>query len=130
LDGTFASDQEDLSGLDPGTYQLTCTDSNGCQTASFEITVEAIVGVDEWSAGEVLVYPNPTQSTCHIRWELDAEPTLFVIVDATGREVWRSENANITRQITLDVHSWAAGTYTLIMADDKYRIHKKIQVLK
>jgi len=88
------------------------------------------VGVDEWSVGEVLIYPNPAQSVCNIQWTMDREPTLFVIVDATGREVWRSGNANGGRQLTVDVQSWAAGTYTLIIADDGNRVHKKIQVLR
>jgi len=130
LDGGVTSNQEDLNGLDPGTYQLTCTDANGCQTVSFEITVEAIVGVDEWSAAEVLIYPNPTQSTCTIQWEMGRDPAMLFIVDATGREVWRSEKANVGHQFVVDVHSWAAGTYTLIIADDENIIHKKIQVLR
>ena len=60
LDGTFTSDEEDLDGLNPGTYQVEVTDANGCSVQSFEIVVETIVGVAEFGeAWNLRVYPNP-----------------------------------------------------------------------
>jgi hypothetical protein len=81
--GAFTASTEDISGLDPGSYTVTVTDSY-CGTAVLTIEV-GTVGIEEESAIGISLYPNPVSSILTISTE--AEIDRIIVLDNLGRTV-------------------------------------------
>ena len=95
MEGAFASDQEDVDGLNPGTYLVEVTDANGCSIQLIDIVVETIVGVtefgDEWS---IRVYPNPAMDYVTVELPVVNAALTVELYDATGRLIWQQTAAS------------------------------------
>jgi hypothetical protein len=123
----FSATGSAIMGLDDaGDYSLIVTDANGCIHSAFS----SITSTNEIYEGELNLYPNPVAGS-HITLEFNGlfETTgnLFV-VDAYGREIMSKPMTS--RQETLSVDSWAAGTYSIRIETSRYRIQKRVLVLK
>jgi PKD repeat protein len=96
------------------TASLTVTSAGGC-TSTFELSVNASVGVDELN--EVLpisIYPNP--ATNAVRVESAVEGQLFVL-DQAGRKVMDGIRIAANVAYTLDVAAWAEGMYQVVLVN-------------
>ncbi|MDG1158311.1 MAG: T9SS type A sorting domain-containing protein [Flavobacteriales bacterium] len=111
----FTSDQEDLTGLDVGEYELTVTDENGCEVATEAVSV--LVGIGELlNRVSLSVYPNPNNGMFTLNIEgLNGEAVNFDVVDAIGKTVaseqFNSVNASFQHQ--MDLSNLANGLYYL-----------------
>ena len=104
LDGTFTSEEEDLDGLNPGTYQVEVTDANGCSVQSFEIVVETIVGISEFSdAWTFHVYPNPTTDWINVEVSAQHVPLTVELFDIAGRIVWQQTDGSVGQTLKLSL---------------------------
>ncbi len=103
------------------------TESNGVyldmNESYFCVTV---VGVEEMAAGNMQVFPNPTDGILNIRFsELDHVRAVD-LVDATGRSVFTSGPLDGRASLVMDLHGFAAGSYTLVALVDGARITKHV----
>lgn len=111
----FTSDQEDLTGLDVGEYELTVTDENGCEVATEAVSV--LVGIGELlNRVSLSVYPNPNKGVFTLNIEgLNGEAVNFDVVDAIGKTVaseqFNSVNASFQHQ--MDLSNLENGLYYL-----------------
>ena len=129
LEGAFASDQEDVDGLNPGTYQVEVTDANGCSIQLTDIVVETIVGVTEfgyeWS---IRVYPNPAVDWVTVEFPLVNAALTVELYDATGRLIWQQIAASNGRSLAIPVGNCAAGKYVLRVSDGMLVRNEKLLV--
>lgn len=96
------------AGVHPVTY--TYTDQNNCQnTASSTITVDQCLGVDELTANQLTVYPNPTTGLTNIEFSGSFN---YFVTDAQGRTVLNGIATDITK---LDLSVFSDGVYQLII---------------
>ncbi len=94
------------AGVHPVTY--TYTDQNNCQnTASSTITVDQCLGVDEWTANQLTVYPNPTIGLIQIEF---SGAFNYFVTDGQGRMVLDGIATDITK---LDLSVFSDGVYQL-----------------
>ncbi len=117
---------EDLTGLVTGTYDVTVTDLNGCQS-SISVFVDFVDAISATLAEELGVsfYPNPTSSVLNITCNNDAA---IVITDVTGKVVYNSEmNSSI---LSVDVRNFADGTYFLKVVSGNKVVNSKLIVKK
>ena len=128
-EGAFASDQEDVDGLNPGTYQVEVTDANGCSIQLTDIVVETIVGVtefgDKWS---IRVYPNPAVDWVTVEFPLVNAALTVELYDATGRLIWQQIAASNGRSLAIPVGNCAAGQYVLRVSDGMLVRNEKLLV--
>ena len=129
LEGVFASDEEDVDGLNPGTYEVEVTDANGCSIQLSDIVVETIVDVtefgDEWS---IRVYPNPALDWVTVELlEVNAAMTVE-LYDATGRLIWQQKAASNGRFQVIPVGNCAAGHYVIRVSDGTLVRNEKLLV--
>lgn len=102
----FSSTDEDISGLEPGTYDLTITDDNGCQfTATYDVTDPQPFDVTF----------DVTEVSCNGLFDGAIEVTIAggtppYTTDWTGPNAFSSTDE--------DISGLEAGTYDLVITDD------------
>jgi len=97
---------EDPSGLGPGTYTVTVTDSLGCTTTSGYI-IYSQVGLEEDTFSSLKIYPNPTSDQLNIILSGSFDFQLFSII---GEEVCIGDGVDAHK---LELGEIASGTYIL-----------------
>lgn len=108
ITGTVFSPSTAGLGIYPVTY--TYTDINGCtNTASGMITVDQCLGLDEVSAIQPVVYPNPSTGLATIEFP---GSFAYLVTDAQGRTVSEGMGAETMQ---LDLTSFSNGVYQVIL---------------
>jgi hypothetical protein len=96
-----------------GTYTVVLTAINGncTSTTSFEISIE--VGMEEATALNFMVYPNPATEQVLVAFENNSSGTLN-ITDATGRLVYTAQITEVGTVLhPVNVSELASGSYTV-----------------
>jgi hypothetical protein len=96
-----------------GTYTVVLTAINGncTSTTSFEISIE--VGMEEATALNFMVYPNPAAEQVLVAFENNSTGTLN-ITDATGRLVYTAQITEVGAVLhPVNVSELASGSYTV-----------------
>lgn len=104
-----------------GSYRVMVTDTNGCSGYSPAIEIKA-VGIEEVTAADVKVFPNPAGSVVHV-----ASPVIVnaVITSIEGKVVLQQTNAK-----DIDINNLATGVYILTLTDEngvRIKIEKLIK---
>ena len=99
---------EDITGLEAGTYMVTVTDANGCES-TLSVTIGSQVGIEENGVSAV-VYPNPTNGILTVEFTEMLNGTITVL-DGIGQLV-STQNISSLLQ-TIDLSSNAKGVYFL-----------------
>lgn len=96
-----------------GAYTVTLTAINGncSSTATFEISIE--VGMEEASALNFTVYPNPASAQVLVAFDNTSEGSIQIL-DAMGRTIYTEKLTAIgSIALPVDVSQLADGTYTI-----------------
>lgn len=108
---SYASSNQNISGLIPGTYNVVVTDNCGA-TTSTSILVDSSVGIDDVKNHSFVVYPNPNSGhfTIEFAQSLNEEYTISVM-DLTGRVIYKTSDTKLKKAVNLN--EFAAGKYIL-----------------
>jgi hypothetical protein len=101
------------TGLAPGTYSVTVTDSAGCTTFA-EITVGEASGLDGIQALDAFeVFPNPSEGAFNVQLSLNTAEEVFIeVLNAVGQQVTAVQNAQTLGQTwSFNLDGIAAGAY-------------------
>lgn len=119
-----------ITGLAGGTYTVTVTDANGCETVD-SVTVSTLTGVSAAALpGQVQIFPNPTSGKFTISYELQGQGPIEVrVVNAIGQMILERENLNgPAGSLEVDLTHKSAGVYLVIFRQGNTRLVKKVQV--
>ncbi len=86
------------------------------------VSCDSNVGISQIRAGDFIIFPNPTNSKLNIDFE--GEISSIILLDITGRQVFRSNRAN--GGLEINVSDIDAGLYLLSFNSEGRRITKKI----
>jgi hypothetical protein len=130
FNGNVFSDEEDQTGLLPGSYIVNTTDGGGC-TVSDTIVVPLIDAVNDLdAASRITLQPNPTSGLLSLDFDLPhtAEVRLTVF-DLTGRPVLPELALVLSKnKVPLDLGDAAAGVYFLQIVVDETVVIKRVLV--
>lgn len=101
----FLSFDEDISGLDPGTYVLSLFDSHDCSVSTVVEILDMTTGLTVLPEDAVSIYPNPVTTTLHIDTRLTGDYTVGMY-SLLGVRSGFWENTN-----EIDVRELPAGMY-------------------
>lgn len=93
-----------------GTYNVCLEVTTSCGTVSAcSDVITQNVGLDEVSANNLKVYPNPAKGLVYFSWEDQSSNSMLRIIDVIGKELHTSDfNGGTT---TVNVSSCSPGTY-------------------
>lgn len=106
---------EDISGLNPGTYSITVTSAEGCDTTmTFVVNDQSLSILENVIENIALaVYPNPANGLFYVNYTLPAGITGHIeILDAVGRVVRRLDVEG-SEELSVDAVDYAAGMYVV-----------------
>ncbi len=104
-------DEIDVDGLCTGEYNVTVTDANGC-SASATVVIDSGIGIEEFDALGLTIYPNPAGEVVRIDGDFVAQE--IRVVDERGQVVMIVEGD----QRTLNIERLAPGLYFMFMNVD------------
>lgn len=113
-----------------GTYTVVLTAINGncTSTTSFEISIE--VGMEEATALNFTVYPNPAAEQVMVAFENNSVGTLN-ITDATGRLVYTAQITEVGAVLhAVNVSELASGSYTVQLINANQVGIKRLMIRK
>lgn len=116
----FTSTDEDPTGLEAGTYDVTVTDNNGC-TFMTQAVVGSQVGLDENAKISLKLYPNPTQGTFFV--DAQSNIDMIHILDASGKVLLTKEVNN--SNFEMDMNTMENGVYFI-----KLQSNESIQTIR
>ncbi|MNV18208.1 hypothetical protein D3C71_1090240 [compost metagenome] len=112
INGTIFNPSTAGLGIHPVTY--TYTDQNNCQsTASSTITVDQCLGINELTASQLTVYPNPTTGFSSIEFPGSFS---YSVMDAQGRKVL---DGIASDAVKLDLSAFSDGVYQFTLQAEK-----------
>jgi hypothetical protein len=114
----FFSSEEDLDGLNAGTYSLEITDAQGC-FVTLEVEIETIVATAELSSDLKLnVYPNPASDWMNIELGRGEVVRTVILEDLSGRAVRRWDPRTDGKFIQWAVSDLPNGSYIVQIQTD------------
>lgn len=86
------------------------------------------VGIDEWSEGEITVYPNPITENQELIIEGLSGDIQLSLIDATGKLVWIRELKDVSERVTIDgfTKSLTVGVYSISVVSEGGVLTKKV----
>ena len=100
-------------------YRLGPLAGSPCDTLS--------VGIEEWQASQVLVFPNPTQNSINVRLGRTCEEIQCKFYNMQGQLLFQ-EKRNFGNAFTLDIPKLSNGLYLLEILCNEGRVVKKVVV--
>ena len=105
-----------IDGLAAGTYGVTVTDGNGCETIGtyeFEVSTSSYEVPTGWQFN---LYPNPMGSRGVIACTVPGAKELEIIItDINGREMYRNTTQGDFIYHDISTHDWTSGVYLVIL---------------
>ena len=115
---------------DTGSYYVTVTTLDGCTYSSDVIVYNNTSTVDLALADAQLnLWPNPNNGQFQLDLQLGKKTNVnLVVLDATGRLVYREEAATSHWQTSIDLSSVGPGVYLTVIQTSQGRLQRKLIV--
>lgn len=108
---------EDVIGLIPGTYSVTITNADGCQTI-LDFTVLNTASLNEFNESIFQIVPNPSNGQITlVHTNANFGKTVVTVTDAAGRKVFRTQIVieSTVSHHELDLSGLSMGTYLITL---------------
>ncbi|MFQ5446963.1 MAG: T9SS type A sorting domain-containing protein, partial [Saprospiraceae bacterium] len=126
--GNIISNEEDVTGLSAGTYQLAVTDANGCVSLS-AYTIQSTTATNEQDLlRRIRLFPNPAAGLVTLDLaDISLKELAITACDVNGRTVLRY-SSDVNGQHILDFSRQPGGVYVLKIMIDEQMLTKRLVV--
>lgn len=118
---------QNISGLAPGTYCVTITDSDNCTASACDSVLGAVSTAEISGNLEVLLYPNPVRENLFITVSLNAPGKISVeIRNYLGQMVQSIASEKTTKYNTIiNTEKWSSGVYFVsVVTEDGVKMER------
>ncbi|PKP19352.1 MAG: hypothetical protein CVU05_11615 [Bacteroidetes bacterium HGW-Bacteroidetes-21] len=122
-----ATTNDTASGLLPGTYLVTVTDTECGTTQTATVVVNDMINVEHGMLDQTMVYPNPAQDILHITFTQEMAE-MIEICDVTGKVLMTINAQN--KEFTADISSLPCGMYFIRLTDKNHTATLKFRVAR
>jgi photosystem II stability/assembly factor-like uncharacterized protein len=117
-----------------GTVKVTETSAAGCNAISpvLSVAINECTGINEYSAGEVNIYPNPASEVLNVVLGSSIKtPVRIVIYNHLGQAVYQSAEIKsaTTSPLQIDINHLTSGTYSIMITGGN-EVYSKLFVKK
>jgi hypothetical protein len=123
-DNMFSLD-EDLFNAPAGVYTLNATDQHGCTAMLTPVTLTQATAVSDAAQSGFAVFPNPVSQQLNLELP-ESNTALLQVFNASGQLILTKEL--FEKQQVINVSSWPAGQYALVLYQANNSIVYKILV--
>ncbi|MPT36637.1 MAG: T9SS type A sorting domain-containing protein, partial [Flavobacterium sp.] len=118
-----------IPGTPAGTYTLTYSiceiaNSTNCSTATAIVVVAPPMGVADFNAASVSIFPNPAVTTVTIKMMNNYSNASVTVFDMNGRQVIRQNLHN--EESSINVDQLEAGVYIFNIVTDQGKTTKRV----
>ncbi len=113
-----------------GNYTLTLSVSDGVITTQANVTVfVGVVGIDEFLAPSMLVYPNPAREKLTLElMNMPGSTYTVSIFSITGSAIYNTKLS--TDKIEIDLSHFEAGMYFIRVESDGQNFTRRVEIQK
>ena len=112
-------DDEDLIGLEGGTYTVTIKDDNGCLT-TVEVVVSSQLSIEDQVQANMLVYPNPATNNVTVQFPGEFA---YELTSINGALISRGVSVD---QVNLELDGVSSGTYLITVKSNDLIYRSKV----
>jgi len=115
--------------LTPGTYTITLSAFNECGVShsSQSVTITSIVGIEEITSQNLIIYPNPAKALLNVRLNSKTEVVQKIqIFNILGQEVYNDSSPK--SEGTININNLSKGVYSLKVTTNKNLLSRKFTV--
>lgn len=119
-----APGQYTVTASKPGYRSATVTrDVTAGNTIWGSIELTPNVGIEEYTGGQVMIYPNPVSSQLSIKISGRALVSIFTVTGSLVHKEW------LTSGKSIDVSNFKGGTYIVTVSGEKYTVSEIITII-
>jgi hypothetical protein len=109
-----------------GEYQVYFEDANGCHAYSEPVTV-TYIGLEELTANQISIYPNPAKDVLHVELPEQDEQVIIRIMDVLGQELisMTAEQAQSALKAEFNITELPNGLYFVNVTSGQEQIVKR-----
>ena len=119
-----------LTGLEPGVYEVTVTDRNGCE--AYGITeVKLVVSTEELAflRDEVELFPNPVSHKLYLRYQSPINREIhWSLMDLFGRQLMQGSAAERRKAYEINVNELPKGVYFIRLEINGIHFSRRVVV--
>ena len=101
-----------ISGLSAGSYQLTVTDTDGCEIEENINLISLAVSISEELNQQLAVYPNPTDGNIKVELSHEAGIESYKLLDLQGR-LMKAGSVGGAKELEVERENLMEGVYFL-----------------
>lgn len=115
----------------------TFTQIGNVPAALFTVNTETWITVQPTATGtqlaltDILIFPNPTSDSIHIKWKSESfHPTEIQLYAVDGKKRLHQLVLDNNGSMTLDIRDIPAGQYNIILSGAEGQVHQRINILR
>ena len=115
----------------------TFTQIGNVPAALFTVDTEAWITVQSTTTGnqlaltDILIFPNPTSDSIHIKWKKESfYPTEIQLYTVDGKKMLHQQLPDNNGSFSLDIHDIPAGQYSIILSGSVGQVRQMVSILR
>ena len=116
-----------------GNWTLQVSFTNDCapalapQNMNFTVVIDPLLSTSEFSLEQLVLYPNPTNSTVFIKGMKSTKDLKVGIIDITGRILLNQVDVSTNdKEVKVDMSKLSSGTYFITLENNDFKTIKKV----